>query len=156
MNNPIVSISWQMHHGGFTPVSLLFSKCVPLLILDNNSANYHYLLLLIIFCWVLWQVTMMWSYCLRCHLAQCCQKLRMLNRPYTHVADLQIIKIKEWFEYYFGWLEFICDWLQVDWNCKMGDWVHCNLCYCQPGQAKQFFLTNCGHTLCSDCAPPAG
>ncbi|XP_066290834.1 probable E3 SUMO-protein ligase RNF212 [Branchiostoma lanceolatum] len=33
----------------------------------------------------------------------------------------------------------------------MADWVHCNLCFRQPGDGKKFHLTNCGHIYCADC-----
>lgn len=33
------------------------------------------------------------------------------------------------------------------------DWIHCNLCFYQPGQVpkRDFKLTNCGHIFCSYC-----
>ncbi|XP_064610386.1 probable E3 SUMO-protein ligase RNF212 [Liolophura sinensis] len=33
----------------------------------------------------------------------------------------------------------------------MADWVHCNLCFHQPGDGRKFFLTNCGHIYCELC-----
>ncbi|KAJ8042004.1 hypothetical protein HOLleu_12965 [Holothuria leucospilota] len=33
----------------------------------------------------------------------------------------------------------------------MADWVHCNTCFCQPGDGRKFSLTNCGHMYCSEC-----
>ena len=32
------------------------------------------------------------------------------------------------------------------------DWVHCNMCFVQPGASnKKFLLTSCGHVFCTDC-----
>ena len=33
----------------------------------------------------------------------------------------------------------------------MGDWLHCNTCYKQPGDGRGYFLTNCGHLYCEGC-----
>ncbi|XP_071817734.1 E3 ubiquitin-protein ligase RNF212B-like [Apostichopus japonicus] len=33
----------------------------------------------------------------------------------------------------------------------MADWVHCNSCFHQPGDGRQFSLTNCGHLYCGEC-----
>ncbi|WAR21491.1 RN212-like protein [Mya arenaria] len=33
----------------------------------------------------------------------------------------------------------------------MGDWLHCNSCYRQPGSGRNYFLTNCGHIYCENC-----
>ena len=33
----------------------------------------------------------------------------------------------------------------------MADWVHCNICFRQPAETKQFHLTSCGHMFCGDC-----
>jgi len=35
----------------------------------------------------------------------------------------------------------------------MADWVHCNLCFKQPGGERKFSLTNCGHIYCEECLP---
>ncbi|ESO91101.1 hypothetical protein LOTGIDRAFT_122474 [Lottia gigantea] len=31
------------------------------------------------------------------------------------------------------------------------DWLHCNLCFCQPGNGIGYNLTNCGHIYCEKC-----
>ena len=32
------------------------------------------------------------------------------------------------------------------------DWIHCNICYSQPGEdGKQYLLTSCGHIYCTIC-----
>ncbi|XP_041376540.1 probable E3 SUMO-protein ligase RNF212 [Gigantopelta aegis] len=31
------------------------------------------------------------------------------------------------------------------------DWLHCNLCFLQPGNGLKFFLTSCGHIYCANC-----
>ncbi|CAE1294675.1 unnamed protein product [Acanthosepion pharaonis] len=33
----------------------------------------------------------------------------------------------------------------------MVDWLHCNLCFTQPGNGIKFSLTNCGHVYCEKC-----
>ncbi|XP_046582817.1 RING finger protein 212B-like isoform X2 [Haliotis rubra] len=33
----------------------------------------------------------------------------------------------------------------------MVDWLHCNLCFIQPGAGANFSLTNCGHIYCEKC-----
>ena len=33
----------------------------------------------------------------------------------------------------------------------MADWLHCNTCFCQPGEGTKFLLTNCGHMYCEEC-----
>ncbi|CAI9719483.1 finger 212B-like isoform X2 [Octopus vulgaris] len=33
----------------------------------------------------------------------------------------------------------------------MVDWLHCNLCFNQPGNGIKFSLTNCGHVYCEKC-----
>ncbi|XP_067650763.1 RING finger protein 212B-like [Haliotis asinina] len=33
----------------------------------------------------------------------------------------------------------------------MVDWLHCNLCFIQPGAGAHFSLTNCGHIYCEKC-----
>ena len=33
----------------------------------------------------------------------------------------------------------------------MADWVHCNVCFRQPGDGKKFLLTSCGHIYCDKC-----
>lgn len=37
----------------------------------------------------------------------------------------------------------------------MGDWVHCNHCFHQPGDGRGFFLTSCGHIYCEQCRKKA-
>lgn len=33
----------------------------------------------------------------------------------------------------------------------MADWLHCNICFRQPGDGVGFSLTNCGHVYCDKC-----
>lgn len=33
----------------------------------------------------------------------------------------------------------------------MVDWLHCNICYHQPGDGLKFSLTSCGHIYCEKC-----
>ncbi|XP_032830699.2 uncharacterized protein LOC116954239 isoform X2 [Petromyzon marinus] len=34
----------------------------------------------------------------------------------------------------------------------MADWLHCNMCYSQPGpDVRGFTFTNCGHIICHNC-----
>ena len=35
--------------------------------------------------------------------------------------------------------------------CIMADWVHCNICFHQPGDGCKFSLTSCGHIFCDKC-----
>lgn len=37
----------------------------------------------------------------------------------------------------------------------MGDWVHCNHCFHQPGDGRGFYLTSCGHIFCEQCRKKA-
>ncbi|KAL7675909.1 hypothetical protein ACOME3_002169 [Neoechinorhynchus agilis] len=36
---------------------------------------------------------------------------------------------------------------------EMSDWIHCNVCYGQPGASPglRYFATNCGHLYCQKC-----
>lgn len=37
----------------------------------------------------------------------------------------------------------------------MADWLHCNICFRQPGDGVGFSLTNCGHVYCDKCVKTA-
>ncbi|XP_076470176.1 E3 ubiquitin-protein ligase RNF212B-like [Babylonia areolata] len=33
----------------------------------------------------------------------------------------------------------------------MADWLHCNICFLQPGKGTPFHITSCGHIYCDRC-----